>query len=440
MPGKLCPYCGSRVDDGKHVMQKNAAGVPIDSAAYDVHGGLALDFLPRARVQLDRAKMSATCTFSTTAIDRVGDKLETSGIRTEAHRVNPVVFWDHAKDLTLPIGKTVDPLGVYTVSIGSEEASQTTFFSKSLLEAEQIFALIDEGIISANSIGFRPIKAVPLYVGHRRLGLHLQEVELLEISWVGVPCNQEAVRSALGRDKIAGKALAESLRRSLTPFAGRANAWANGVELVKNFAGRAVILKAGEFSETDHPRGQPGNAGQFGPGGGSQSSGSDDADGQDDDEEPDEPEEEDDGEDLHEKWADEAEAVDLINQTEPITPEAVEQWNSELEEVGSETRLYAQADGSTVADLIPEEMAIVTGLADLKPTTIAEANAKLQEVGDWQISYYSPDGTKPQLIPAGETDDGLNDNVDKIAKTLKSLADINTVNAALEENGADVRV
>jgi hypothetical protein len=212
--------------DAPHVLTKN-----VSATAYDVRGGLAIDFAPRGAVSIDKGKMSASCTFTSTAVDRVGDKIEMNGIVTAAHELNPVVFWDHAKDLTLPIGKTKDPLGNYTVRIFDDYATQTTYFSQSLHEAEQIFSLIDEGIISANSIGFRPLKAKPLYQGNRRLGLHLIEIEMLEASWVGIGCNPEAIRAALSRDKICGKSLADSIRRSLSPLASDAPAWSRGVSL-----------------------------------------------------------------------------------------------------------------------------------------------------------------------------------------------------------------
>lgn len=199
--------------------------------AYDVQGGLGLDFVARGPATTDRAKMTATCIFSTDAVDRVGDRIHIPGIRTANHQLNPVVFWDHAKNLTLPIGRTMDDFGAYTVVLSETEASQTTHFSQSLLEAEQIFWLIDEKIVGANSIGFKPIKASPLYVGGRRAGLDLHETELLEISWVGVGCNQEAVRAALAREHICGKSLAEPLRRSLEPWASARPIWSNGADL-----------------------------------------------------------------------------------------------------------------------------------------------------------------------------------------------------------------
>jgi hypothetical protein len=211
-----------------------------NSLAYDTNGGMALDFA--GGVTVDKMAMSATCVFSTPAEDREGDVMDLLGLRTANHQRNPIVFWNHAKTLTLPIGKTRDDMGQYTVEINDDFARQTTFFSQTLLEAEQIFDLIAEGIVNANSIGFQTLKATPLYTGPKRRGLHILESDLLEVSWVGVPVNQEAVRKALDSN-VCGRPLASAIRRELEPYAARASAWANGVTL-KCYAGRAVILKS----------------------------------------------------------------------------------------------------------------------------------------------------------------------------------------------------
>ncbi len=214
-----------------------------DNLAYDTGGGLALDF--GGDVTIDKGAMAATCVFSTGARDRVGDVMEVAGIRTENHQRNPVTFWNHAKVLTLPIGKTKDPAGNYTVLIGEEAARQTTYFSQTLLEAEQIFDLIAEGIINANSIGFDTIKAQPIYTGGRK-GLHIIESDLLEISWVGVPINQEAVTKAI-HSLCCGRPLAPSIRGALEPYSLRRNAWANGATVEKCFDVRAMLLKSADF-------------------------------------------------------------------------------------------------------------------------------------------------------------------------------------------------
>jgi HK97 family phage prohead protease len=172
-------------------------------------------------VELDGATMSARAIFATDSLDRVGDVIHVPGIDTANHQKNPVVLFNHGQQFAIPIGKTVDEAGNYTVEVGEHEAYQRTFFSQSLLEAEQIYRLIEEGVISANSIGYRPLQAKRLKADPNSItkpGLYLERVELLEVSWVGVPANQDCVRAALSRDKVCGKSLAPAIRRGLLPL------------------------------------------------------------------------------------------------------------------------------------------------------------------------------------------------------------------------------
>lgn len=174
-------------------------------------------------VTLDKGAMSATGIFAANSLDRVGDVLEVGGIVTDYHRRNPIALWNHGKELSIPIGVTETPEKAYTVEIDEEagEARCTTFFSQRLLEAEQIYQLIDEGIIRAMSIGYRPLKAKRLQAQQgtiQKSGLHLEQVELLEVSYVGVPANGDAVRACLDRSQVCGKSLSPLIRQALTPL------------------------------------------------------------------------------------------------------------------------------------------------------------------------------------------------------------------------------
>src|SRR5262245_37026232 len=98
----------------------------LDGRAYDLDGGALARDMATTEISVDPITMSATCVFSTEVVDRVGDVVEVEGIRTENHQRNPVVFWNHGRPLTLPIGKTRDPSGNYTVEIAGGIARQTT--------------------------------------------------------------------------------------------------------------------------------------------------------------------------------------------------------------------------------------------------------------------------------------------------------------------------
>jgi HK97 family phage prohead protease len=194
-------------------------------------------FTPAVKsVELDHSTMSATGVFATTSLDRVGDVLDVSGIVTDNHKRNPITLWNHGQQLSLPIGICESPDKVYTVVIDPEagEARCTTFFSQHLLEAEQIYNLIDEGVIRAMSIGYRPLKAKRMKgdpESIQRPGLFLESVDLLEASFVAIPANQDAIvpanldaiQAALSRDKVCGKSLAPSIRRGLLPLISKSN-------------------------------------------------------------------------------------------------------------------------------------------------------------------------------------------------------------------------
>jgi|HubBroStandDraft_4_1064222.scaffolds.fasta_scaffold00029_43 hypothetical protein len=211
----------------------------------------ALDAAP-GKITTNKSTMSARAVFATTTRDRVGDVLEVSGILCESHRGSPVVTWNHAITFPLPIGKTIDRAGNYTVTCDAElgEATQETFFSQSLPMAAQIFGLIDEGIVNANSIGYRELKSsrlppsdVMLNTVRRRdapTGKHIESCELLEIAWTIVGANGECVREIVDRDTIDGKRLAPCIKSMLMPLARPKKVWSPGATLENTAMAKAM--------------------------------------------------------------------------------------------------------------------------------------------------------------------------------------------------------
>jgi len=111
----------------------------------------AVDAFP---LNVDESKMCATGVLATNALDRQGDVMDIKGIRTDRHQFNPIALIDHGLWYPLPIGKTEDPDGNYTVSLGENEATQTTYFSQHDQMAEQCFHLLCEKVLRGNSIRF----------------------------------------------------------------------------------------------------------------------------------------------------------------------------------------------------------------------------------------------------------------------------------------------
>lgn len=203
--------------------------------AYDTpEGHRALDCFPIKELSIDTNRASATGVFAAASKDRGGDLLEIAGIKTENHQKNPIVLWLHGfdwgeADARKPIGVTEDPDGNYTVKLlpGEGIALATTYFSQKTLLAAQICALVMEKTIRGQSIGYRELKVERMYEDDRYIGTKLVEVEMIEDSWCPIPMNQDAVRSALGRD-WGGKSLHPSIKAALSPYASPTPAWANG--------------------------------------------------------------------------------------------------------------------------------------------------------------------------------------------------------------------
>lgn len=174
---------------------------------------------------VDQSKMCATGLLSTNARDRVLDRVEIGGINLAAHSFNPVSLLDHGLYHALPIGKTEDENGNYTVKKIGDDLIQTTYFSQHSLMAEQVFALICEKMLRGNSIRFENAEYKPL----QPRGRHIISCDLVEVTWCALPANQECVTSLLDNNIIAGKAILPELKSMLAPYRLAKKVWSNGM-------------------------------------------------------------------------------------------------------------------------------------------------------------------------------------------------------------------
>lgn len=184
----------------------------------------------------DAAAMSATFTISTPRPDREEDVIVPEGVIFDDYRLNPVVFWDHGfTNLTLPIGTSAAPDGSLAINVRPGESIEATcYFSQSLLEAEQIFHLVDEGVIRAASIHVDPLDAVVRASGPERPGLLVNKSNMIEWSICGVGCNPDAVKKALVDGRLCGKPIHEGLAKSLSLQAAPSQVWSNGKSFTKH--------------------------------------------------------------------------------------------------------------------------------------------------------------------------------------------------------------
>lgn len=211
----------------------------LDGFSYKLNGDrqYGLDVVMSGDLDLDEGTMSVVIPFADgNARDGVGDLLEVGGIRTERHQQNPIVLFDHGKQVSLPIGLAEDPAtGEYTVRIDPvvQRASAKAFFYQGkgglggedydhALFCEQLFDLMAQRYIRAGSIGYQVVKALKLSPDYERgtpEGLHLLVTLMLECSAVVLPANQDTVRKALSLPKVCGKPLSPMLVKSLSAYA-----------------------------------------------------------------------------------------------------------------------------------------------------------------------------------------------------------------------------
>jgi HK97 family phage prohead protease len=153
---------------------------------------------PRTRLTLqsqtetiDPANMVIRSVISTADPDRAGDIVVPGGLRNANEYLNnPVVLWAHQR--------TMPPIGVcQALQVLPDRIVAETKFAASSPLAADIFRLYAEGVLRGWSIGFLPIKSVPM-----RGGMRVEEWDLLEYSAVPVPENPGALTVAVQKGLI----------------------------------------------------------------------------------------------------------------------------------------------------------------------------------------------------------------------------------------------
>lgn len=137
---------------------------------------------------IDDSKRILVGVASTEVVDRYGDVVKQDGWELENFKKNPVMLWSHNYNEP-PIAKIVN------IEIRDGKLMfEAQFPEKGLNElADKVFELYKAGFLNAFSIGFLPKEYEPNEHG----GYTYTRNELLEISAVTVPANQEALSLAV---------------------------------------------------------------------------------------------------------------------------------------------------------------------------------------------------------------------------------------------------
>lgn len=223
------------------------------------------------RVQIDKGSMyCGMLPITTISEDRQGEIIDPSGALLDFHRSSPVVCWQHSHKLapTLPpIARAETPSGQYDVKLIDGVLYSGCTFSQATKLANQVFALINEGMIRCRSIGaighklehYTPEapgqvmwegKIVPA----RTRSVIYRVWEMLEWSWVIIPANRDitiAVKSLLSNRKVDGQSIDPMLELTLRALDLREPVQVPGCSFVtKSFGGVACkvpgqLLKGG---------------------------------------------------------------------------------------------------------------------------------------------------------------------------------------------------
>lgn len=169
---------------------------------------------------MDSTRMSATAIICTPATDREGEAILPDGIDFETrYRLNPVVLWEHGFDpaIPMPIASSEDPAtGELSLRATPKELVATSYFTNRVKESEQVYALIDEGIVRATSVRVDPTPGTErLETRDGNRVLVMPKSTLVEWSWGCMGVNPETVRKTLDRNSLAGSRISQPLQRVL---------------------------------------------------------------------------------------------------------------------------------------------------------------------------------------------------------------------------------
>jgi len=155
--------------------------------------------------------------LSDATVDRYGDVVEPTGWDLAQFRRNAIALFAHSS--SFPIGKWSD----VRVEGGKLLGKLMLAARGTSPRIDELIGLVEQGILRAVSVGFRPIASEPIDKGKPYGGQRYMKQELLEVSLVSVPANPAAlalVKSLNLSDEAMSLAFgvhADVQRRDLAP-------------------------------------------------------------------------------------------------------------------------------------------------------------------------------------------------------------------------------
>jgi HK97 family phage major capsid protein/HK97 family phage prohead protease len=128
--------------------------------------------------------------LSDATVDRYGDIVDPAGWDLRNFKKNPIALFGHSS--SFPIGTWAD-LRVE----GGKLIGRLKLASKGTsARIDELISLVEQGILRAVSVGFRPMEAEPIDKGQPYGAQRYKKQELLETSLVSVPANPAAIALA----------------------------------------------------------------------------------------------------------------------------------------------------------------------------------------------------------------------------------------------------
>lgn len=128
--------------------------------------------------------------LSDATVDRYGDIVDPAGWDLKNFKKNPIALFSHSA--SFPIG-TWENIRVE----GGKLIAKLNFAAKGTSDRiDELISLVEQGVLRAVSVGFRPLKAEPIDKEKPYGGQRYTKQELLETSLVSVPANPAAVALA----------------------------------------------------------------------------------------------------------------------------------------------------------------------------------------------------------------------------------------------------
>lgn len=128
--------------------------------------------------------------LSDDTVDRYGDVIDAAGWDLRNFKKNPIALFGH--DSRFPIGKWSD----LRVDAGKLKGKLTLAKRGTSYRLDELIGLVEQGILRAVSVGFKPVKAEPIDPERPYGPQRYLKQELLETSLVAVPANPAALALA----------------------------------------------------------------------------------------------------------------------------------------------------------------------------------------------------------------------------------------------------